>query len=516
MSNAVIARQQGDEYQAKFFWYKACNLYRRDSNAVKIAWEFNDSPGFDDVSIYYDPAILDLTTDQKIQAKFFQVKFHVDHSKGFSCEALMDPTFIGNTTESLLQRLHKNFINDAVFFSRSQFYIVNTWGIDHSDPFKKLVDNNGAIRMNILFDGSSGKSIMGHIRTKWQNHLGLSSIEDLKPILTQLRILHGSKGLESFTEDLNFRLAQVGLQTISETKRASVYTDLIQKLHVQQRKVFTKEELMNILKEENLIVETVELKEDAYRIGIRSFKKGTDTIAFETEEYLCLLHHFAGRFMLDEKLWETEIVPALNKFTEKIASQSKPVHIHLDTHQTIAFALGYYLDSKSGVSTAVIQKTRNNGRILYKADSASPDYLKYETERNWIYNEIIKNECASDVAVILNVTHDIKGDVESFITNNLPDISKIISASIIGGPSGNSIKDGNHILFAIQELITKLKRDRTANEKKGSVHFFIAAPNALIFALGQNVKSLGRLKLYEYDFENNRNGTYNLSIKLPI
>ena len=155
MSNAVIARQQGDDYQAKFFWYTACKLYLQNSTAVKVAWEYNDSPGFDDVSIYYNPAILDKTTGLEIHSEFFQVKFHVDHSKGFTCDALMDPAFIGNTTESLLQRLHKNLKKDPVTFNRSKFYIINTWGIDHSDTFKILVDNNGAIRMNILFDGKT-------------------------------------------------------------------------------------------------------------------------------------------------------------------------------------------------------------------------------------------------------------------------------------------------------------------------------------------------------------------------
>lgn len=515
MSNAVIARQQGDDYQAKFFWYKACNLYRQNSTAVKVAWEFNDSPGFDDVSIYYNPAILDKTSGLEIHSEFFQVKFHVDHSKGFTCDALMDPAFIGNTTESLLQRLHKNLKKDPVTFNHSRFYIINTWGIDHSDTFKKLVDNNGAIRMDVLFDGTTTKTIMGVIRTKWQNHLGLATDDELKIVLAPLRIHHGAKGIESFTEDLNYRLAHVGLQTISETQRASVYTDLIQQLHAQKRNVFTKEELMDILQKEKLVVEKAALKEDVYRIGIRSFKKGTDTIAFETDVYLCLLHHFSGRFILDEKLWKSEVVIALGEFAEKVASQPKPLHIHLDTHHAIAFAFGYFLDSKSGVSTAVIQKTRN-GRILFKADHTSPDYLKYEAEENWIFNEIKNTDGASDIAVVLNVTHDIKKDVEEFISCNLSGISRLIFASIIGGPSGISIKDGNHIFAAVQQLITKLRVNRTTVEKNGFIHLFIAAPNALIFALGQNIKSLGKMKLYEYDFENNRNGTYNLAIQLPI
>lgn len=28
MANAVIARNQGDDYQAKYFWLKACRLFQ--------------------------------------------------------------------------------------------------------------------------------------------------------------------------------------------------------------------------------------------------------------------------------------------------------------------------------------------------------------------------------------------------------------------------------------------------------------------------------------------------------
>ena len=48
------------------------------------------------------------------------------------------------------------------------------------------------------------------------------------------------------------------------------------------------------------------------------------------------------------------------------------------------------------------------------------------------------------------------------------------------------------------------------------IHLFVAAPNAFSFFLGQRQPSLGRIKLYEYDFEGLNGGGYRASLSLPI
>src|ERR1700741_3923892 len=139
MGNAVIPRQQGDDYQAKIFWLHACNLFRATTNVAKVGWEVNTTFGFDDVIVYYEPAKLD--NGDNVIEECFQVKFHVDHSSGFSWAALMDPTFIGATEESLLQRLYKIYQQDPTRFKSCRFSIINTWGLEKGDALGGLLDN---------------------------------------------------------------------------------------------------------------------------------------------------------------------------------------------------------------------------------------------------------------------------------------------------------------------------------------------------------------------------------------
>jgi hypothetical protein len=47
------------------------------------------------------------------------------------------------------------------------------------------------------------------------------------------------------------------------------------------------------------------------------------------------------------------------------------------------------------------------------------------------------------------------------------------------------------------------------------LHIFAAAPNALLFFLGQLSHGLGRIQLYEHDFETGLPGAYIPSILLP-
>ena len=48
------------------------------------------------------------------------------------------------------------------------------------------------------------------------------------------------------------------------------------------------------------------------------------------------------------------------------------------------------------------------------------------------------------------------------------------------------------------------------------IHLFMAVPNAFSFYAGQRQPGIGRVTLYEFDFENTRSGTYTPSLTLPL
>lgn len=512
MADSVLAIQQGFEFQAQYFWHKACLLYTKNSNITHVGWEIRDTPGFDDVAIYYNPA-KESTYGYPILKEFFQVKFHVSHSNAFTCAALADPTFIGATSQSLLQKLNANYEASPMDYEKTLYTIVNTWGVDRKDGLYSLLDTQGAIRLHALFDGTGNKSKMGKIRKMWKEHLGLSNEEQLRPILRQLRIDANAKSGEAFYEEMNLALHYVGLQTVPNDKRVTPYANLIYRLHQEKRNYLSRDELMEILTKENLWETTTSVDVvQEYRIGVRSFLRGTESLEFETDDLLCLLPYFDGRYVKDEPVWHSTIVPKLSELSTRALAAGKPLVIHLDTHLTVAFTMGYLLDWRSGVTLSIVQKVRNGGRTLINL--YTPGHVDATPQWEWSEHKI--SETGNDTVLIINVTHDILRDVKEYTQTTLTNISRILVGNILPAPNYSSIKDGGHIVQAVDEVVTKMRFWRTGSEKGGSLHVFMACPNMFAFCLGQASRQFGKLTMYEFDFENQRTGTYNQSISLPI
>jgi hypothetical protein len=510
MADSVLALQNGFEYQALFFWYHASKLYVNGSNVNEIGWEINNSPGFDDVSISYAPPKRS-RYGYDVDREYFQVKYHVARNNAMTFSSIIDPSFIGATSESLLQKLYKNYLASPEQYIRSTYSIVNVWGVDRSDLLYSLLDNMGGIQLDKLFDGKGPKSKTGSVRKQLLDHLGITDENDLKLILKHFRILDNSKGLESSESDMMFALNSVGLKTTGWDKRDNPYPNLIKRLHEEKKNQLTKDLLSQILSEEDLWVSTStdDIRSD-YRIGVRTFRRGTDPVRFETEAYLCLLHHFEGRYVLKNELWQTDILPEIEKLTESAIAQNKPILIHLDSHVSTAFAAGYLMDPKTGAVVSVVQKLANGSRVIYSPTGDSSE----KSDLLWSINHQKLND-ENDIAVTISVSRSIDSDVADYLKIALPTVSDHISFSITPSPSNNSIMDGNHIIQCVNELINFLDINFKGNPKR-VVHLFISSPNAFAFYLGRQAKLLGRIILYEYDFEKIKSGTYEPTIQLPI
>ena len=500
MSTSVIARQSGDDYQANFFWLKAAALNHTPNKGAKIAWELNGTYGFDDVVLYHDPAILDL--GEEVSEEYFQVKFHVGHQKGFTCEALTDPEFIGAKKESILQRLYNHYTSDKNKFKRSRYYLVNTWGIDYSDTIHELLDNSGRIKINILNQGTDA-SKFGKVRKLWREHLRISD-EVLFDVLKSLVIKHGYDDEQRLKENLNVSLSHAGLKAVTYDTRSSQYVNLIQQLHKQGKNVFTWQELFDICKREDLIAERQQQARDYHKLGVRSFQRGAENLHLEVDSVLCLQHLFMNRFIINETSWSDEIKPQVESFAAKAIQIAKPLLIHLDTHLSTALYLGYCLDSKyGGLDITIVQKT-NNGKLHWRPAANST----LETTNFWKFEEQMLEPGVNDIVLALSVTRDLKPDVEDFVASKPNSFGKVIYGSILPSTGHAAIKDANHILKAAEELMSHVNVNRRGVLRSGKVHLLLSAPNAFAFFLGQQIRPLGQLTLYEFDFENARGGKY--------
>lgn len=242
-------------------------------------------------------------------------------------------------------------------------------------------------------------------------------------------------------------------------------------------------------------------------VFIKSYSVDANYLAKEGEKCLSLVDKFDKRKLKDKYSWKEDIYDSLKEFLINNTNTETAYKLYLDTHTSIAFSAGRILNSKSGINIFPLQKTADRGIVLWDVK------FKRETEySNWKFTYEQLQENQFDVALILNVSRNIEGDVIRFIEDeNLP-IGRIISCiTSEAGATNISIKNGTHAVLLANDIYSAIAT-RSLEERRATLHIFASAPNAFMFFLGQNSHGFGKCTLYEYDFEQKESCTYSQSI----
>ena len=512
MATQVIPRQQGDDYQARLFWLNACQLFRPASHVTKVVFESKDVPYFDDVVVYFDDTMIDEFRNP-LKMDCYQVKYHVTPEQTFGFKDLTKPHFISSKRTSILQRLHKAQSDLAPNGLGCRFFWTSPNYINSSDTLIKLVSNdNHRIRFEHFCKTDGLANDFCQVRDAWQQHLNLDSIEGLSIVLRPFRLYHGSSALTSIKHFLNLHLELAGLVPLDEATVSNPYDDLIRKLHGQGINSFTRELLMDICKQENLWAGKEPKVEKRQTVGIRSFSRKFADISTECDNHLCLLKYFDNRQLQEPHSWQTTIYQEVDDYLKQSLDGSQPISLILDCHSSISFACGYTLDTKSGLDISVLQHPKNGKRANWHPDSGIDDYPSLL----WSIEEHKINDNGNELAIGISVTHDVANDLTLHVTNNVLNVGRALHLKINPSIGYDSIKDGKHAALLATDFVKLIRENATAKERLGIIHFYIAAPNALTFFLGQVARSIGAVQLYEYDFDRSLPGDYQPTLKVPM
>ena len=227
MAKAIVARMEGDDYQARFFWIQACRLFQQHTKVQRVSYEVKNPKSFDDVVVSYEPSIND-NRGGFVWTDYFQVKYHVSQNGSVGWESLMTPEFIGASTFSFLQRLRDAYSKTNGGGGR-RFILVTPWAIMQDDPLAELVNNNaGQLHLEKLYSGGP-RSRWGRLRKRTAEHLGIDE-DSMMEILGSVRIQHSFGSLADLNSLLGNCLQLAGMKPIQLTSSSSIYDDLIKKL----------------------------------------------------------------------------------------------------------------------------------------------------------------------------------------------------------------------------------------------------------------------------------------------
>ena len=504
MADAVIARWHGDNYQARVFWDNALNLLRPDSCVAEVTFEANGPRAFDDVVVKYDPPVPHFGPN-RVTVEYQQIKWHVGRDGRFGFGDFIEPGFVGARSVSLLQRLQQGRCTAP---ASALFTFLTTYRIKDGDPLAALISgNDGTLLIERLFDGTTDRSRMGKVRKCWREHLGLNDDEELRAVLGRFRVVEGHRSLQEMREQINLKARAVGLLACNAADSDFRYDGLARQLKVRGLNGLNREALLKICEEEGLLADQPTEPDPFLSIAIRSFVgSAADIVGATPEDTLLLTAEFRQRYLQEGREWQRDIRPRVERFLRAAIKERAKLRLILDAHASIAFLAGAVLHLKSGVETRLVQKGRVGTRTWRVDDdsAAQGDRLEIGEEQLGV---------GRDIAIGISVSQPTSSQVRAYVVSKLPRVGKFISCAMPDGPGHQSIAGGEHAA-ALAEQVSNHVRTVKADDSDSMTHLFAAAPNSVLFYLGQHYQAIAPCIVYEFDFDRQAHKTYQPSFTI--
>ena len=498
MADAVIARWHGDNYQARVFWENALNLLDKTSCVVEVTFEANGPKAFDDVVVKYDPPVARSGAD-RVAVEYHQVKWHVEYGGRFGFEDFVDPAFIGAKTLSLLERLK---VAKQSSTTGSRFAFITTYRAKDGDQLAELISGHDkSLLLEKLFDGTTDKSRMGHVRKLWREHLALASDDELRSVLAGFRIVEGHRSLDELREHINLRAQVVGLLAYSDASSDFRYDELARQLKVRGLNNLTQATLEQFCSDEGLFAPRHLSEDSSLHIAVRSFLgAAADIFGAAPENTLLLTDDFRQRYLRDDLDWQIDIRPRIEAFLrESVARSSGRLRLILDAHASIAFLAGATLDLKSGVTIELVQKGRVGARTWRPDDGsagAALDLSVHDLGRG-----------GREIAVAISISQSTESQVRAYVASRLPRVERVVVLGLPAGSGHQNVAGGGHAA-ALAEQVSNVLRHLKATDADALVHIFAACPNSVLFFLGQQHQGIAPCVVYEFDFDRHGTKTY--------
>ena len=504
MADAVVARWHGDNYQARVFWENALNLLSPHSCVIEVTFEADGPKAFDDVVVKYDPPVARSGPD-RISAEYHQVKWHVEMGGRFGYEDFTEPDFIGARSFSLLERLQQA---QQTAHASAQFTFLTTYRVRDGDPLAPLISGNDkTLLVERLFDGTTDRSRMGRVRKCWREHLELADDEQLRAVVSGLRVIDGHRSLQELREQINVKAEAVGVLACNAAESDFRYDELARQLKVRKLNALDREALLQFCEEEGLLVGRPTAPNPFLPIAIRSFLgPAADIVGAAPEDTLLLTDEFRQRYLQEGREWQRDVRPKVERFLREAVKKSPKLRLILDAHASIAFLAGAVLDLKSGVETQLVQKGRVGTRIWRADDGSGAKGSHFEIEEEQLAR-------GRDIAIAISVSQPTVAQVRAYLTERLPSVGMFISCAMPTGPGQRSVTGGEHAA-ALAEQVSNYVRVVKENDPDAVVHTFAAAPNTLLFYLGQHHQAMAPCIVYEFDFDRRGNKTYQPSFTI--
>jgi len=201
---------------------------------------------------------------------------------------------------------------------------------------------------------------------------------------------------------------------------------------------------------------------------------------------------FDGRFTSEDN-WQSRILPALDLVASSIVkcAPSRTVVIDGTPQLSLALALGHAFRTPRGLRANWLQVYPDSTSQQWGLESMStPKYFIIERSTDLLHGQ--------DIAVLIGVTHDPQPTFDAS-AERLPRFGAVIRAIPRDQKFPTTILAGSEVSSMTQAIIQEVRSVIREFRLQGSVHLFVAGPAGLLFLLGQQLNTFGKIYCYEHE-----------------
>jgi len=199
MANQSASRLLGDRYQHLYSWHKVLDLLYPVLDVTKVRVEDEDALSMDDVTMHHGDG----------RARYYQVKFHVDHRDGYSQASL---TKAEQAKRSLAQKWFRSYqrLMKAGGSYPPELFLVSNWTWHKDDVLPQFICGiHGSVKESLWEAGPASHG--GKLRLELCAHL---TVDDagLAEFLRRLRFKVAFGDLADVERSVAERMQNLGLR----------------------------------------------------------------------------------------------------------------------------------------------------------------------------------------------------------------------------------------------------------------------------------------------------------------
>lgn len=473
MGRRSAARLEGDRYQHLYSWYVILELLDPTKRIDHVWLERAQVGAADDVTVHPESS-----SDQV--ARYYQVKWHVDYSLGYSMASLIDP---GDSATSLLQKLWAGWNRLRNTEGEVEVWLVSNWSPLAGDPLGELIRAREC-RLDDDFLTAGSRSGLGKWRREWQDHLGADD-ESFSAFVQSLHFRLGFPSVADLEEMVDDRMRLFGLQFGPGPR--SIATDhvraLIEKGGVAKR--IDRDVLDRILRQLNLYARE---GEEGIVVVVHTWSARAYDLAPDYEiDWTSHFNHTTRRVPSSDT-WNQVLLPQLRELERTISRQDSRRYIQLRANLSLsaAFAVGHVFSEAGGYRLEIQHREQ-----LWQSNTPPDDTTQLDL------TEETSEDNGTDLLVIFSVTGEARQEAIEFAKAQGLPIRATLHMMPAGGPHDFSVRDASHACALARKARQELRRARQQYGAR-TIHLFYFGPQSLAVLLGRKLNACGPIQLYEY------------------